>query len=304
MFDQNPIVKWFLTLFFAGALFSARGQAHYEDKDFPFQVLFAENVETSNGKKVGSLDLIAINETLMVGNDGFLSMVHHLGFPVEIDKRTTIDVKSLAAQFAQPGYSRKKSNYISTWRPYLEYLFIEDAKEARRLKLQSSGACHDCNFDLELIYPPDFRGLGITFSGDLCIKWQSTGSEAYEVELSNIFQKKLATFTSSVNELRIDGGEMLAFFAAEKTLLMQIKDKKADQKSISTLIREFPSGPVEFPFSCNPNKPSYALLEALYLELSPRDYMAEAGKYFELATTLSDNPFFQTMLSNFKKRHP
>ncbi len=284
-------MRLLITILFLGQLIETLGQKPYDDKNLPFQVVYAENVQNNEGQEVNNLQLISVNEVLTIRQGGFLSMIHYFGYPIEFEGDTTINIKKIQTQFDLLKRGKKKEKYSYLRRPNIEYLFITDGKQGRKYKLSSTGACHDCNFDLEIIYPPKFKTSEIVFSNDLCITWQSTNSNNYEVEVKNLFDENIKTYSSTTNELKIDKEEINALIDKDKVLLLQIKDINSNNVSDFTILRKFPSSTFDFPFSCAPQKATYALIAGFYLEISARDYIKEAETYYKLATELSDKQF-------------
>ena len=278
------------------------GQKRYDDKNLPFQVIHSESVENSKGQEIKELDIIAIDEVLTIRQNGFLSMMHYFGFPLEISGDTVIKVKDIHTQFDLLNKRKKKAKYSYLTRPNIEYLFLTDGKLGRKNKLSNTGACHDCNFGLEIIYPPQYKTSEVFVKGDLCLTWQPTSSKNYEIALTNVFDEKVKTYTSTTNDLKIEENEIKLLMDKEKVLLFQIKDLETNMTSLQSILREFPSDLVEFPYSCTPEKATYALIAGFYLEMSRLDNNKEAGKYFKLATELSNREFYKTMLDNFIKR--
>ena len=295
-------MRLFITLLLLAQFIATWGQKRYDDRNQPFQVIYAEHVENHAGKEISSLQMISIDEVLTLKQGGFLSMIHYFGYPIEFEGDTTIIIKEIQAQFDLLKEGKKKDKYSYLRRPNIEYLFINDGRQGRKEKLSSTGACHDCNFDLEIIYPPKFRAAEVLFSDDLCLTWQSTDSKQYEVELQNVFDENVKTYSCSTNDLRISKHEIEALFEKESKLLVRIKDRATKKESNATFLRKFPSTIIDFPFPCMPEKATYALVAGFYMEMSHLDYNKEAEKYFKLATELPDKQFFKTMLDNFYKR--
>jgi len=295
-------MRLLITILFLGQLIETLGQKPYDDKNLPFQVVYAENVYNDEGQKVNNLQLIPVNEVLTIRQGGFLSMIHYFGFPIEFEGDTTINIEEIQTQFDLLKLGKKKWKYSELRRPSIEYLFIDDGKQGRKNKLSSTGACHDCNFDLDIVYPPKYKTSEIMFDNDLCIVWQSTNSNKYEVEVKNMFDEKIKTYSSTTNELKIDKEEINALADKEKALFFRIKDINSKNVSDVTIVRKFPLNTFDFPFSCAPQKATYSLIAGFYLEMFPVDHIKEAETYFKLATELSDKQFFKTMLDNFNKR--
>jgi hypothetical protein len=290
------------TIFLLGLITTAVAQKRAVHNNAPFQVIYAENVEDSKGQAVKQLDIIPIHEVLTVRERGFLSMVHYLGFPVQIDSDTSITIADLDTQLTPVEKTRRDAKYTNAARPNIAYLFVSEGKAARRMKLSDTGACHDCNFDLEIIYPPRYNAGHVLYKGDLCLTWQNTNASIYEVEIENFFGDKLKTYTSNTNSLRIDRVDLQELRKDGEDLLLRIKDLNTNKASVYFILKELTTDLVDFPYPCSIDKATTALMVGHYLEMSPRDYSNEAEKYFILAAALSDNEFYKTMLDNFKKR--
>jgi hypothetical protein len=293
-------MKYILTSLFLGLFFAICAQKPYDEKNLPFQVIIAENVENNQGKQINSLDLIPIDDIVTIRQGGFLAMINYFGLPIEIESDTTIIIKELQKAFdLLDGSKTGKVNHSR--RPDISYLFIADGDLARKHRLAMTGGCSDCDFDLELIYPPK-NGNDIFFSGDLCLRWHSTGSNNYVIKLTNVFDEQIETYASATNELKIDSAEITAMINREEALMLYIKDATTNKTSMNGVIKKFPSNTVTFPYECASQQATYALITAFFLEIGPRDFPKSAGAYYRLAAELSDKKFFKTMLENFNER--
>lgn len=271
------------------------------DKDLPFQIILAENVSDSKGRKVENLDLISIDDQLIIGKSGILALMHYSGFPIEIERDTIIKMIDLQKEFALLKHDKKRDKYFM--RPNIEYLFINDSKQGRKAKLGMTGACHDCNNLVEITYPPIISGGSVLTQGNLCLEWESYESNSYQVDLKNLFDKNLKTYKSSENTLFISESEIKELFVGNKDLLISISNLTDEQSSMLLGIKRFPSELIDFPFKCKPDKATYALITGFYMETSLLGNLAKSEEYFRLATELSDKEFFKQMLDNFLKRH-
>ena len=287
-------MRYILTILTILQTVDAFGQKINNDLILPFQILYAENTKNRMGQNVKSLDMVGIDEVLTIENGGTLSLVHYTGFPIEINNDTTLVVRHLQNAIVPVGKKEKKKKYLETLvEPSIEHLFISKAIEGRKHKLQITGACMDCNFDLEIIYPPRFTEQTPNYSGDLCIKWRAADSNNYKVQMLNTSDR---SYSSTKNELTIEDP------MTEKELVFMITDMTTGKNSGAFVFKKYVQESLEYPYPCEIKKASFALMAGLYLELSPRDYFEEAEKYFILATNLSDRQFYKDMLDNFRKR--
>jgi hypothetical protein len=293
-------MKFILCLIFLGFSFATWSQKPRDDSNVTFQVIFAENVQNTQGKKISSLDIISVDEMLTIGQSGFLAMINCYGYPIEIRGDTIISMLDIQMPFELLQENKtKRNNYLRE--ADIRFLFIKDRELAQKSRLELGGACSDCDFDLELIYPPKFNYRDIFFTGDLCISWHPTRSNNYKIKLTDLFDEPVETYISTTNELRIDSAEMASLINGnEKGLVLYISDGEKEQ--MSGVIRQFPSLVLKNPYSCAPAKATYALMMAINLETGPRDFPKSAGMYYKLAAALSDNKFFKTMLENYNKR--
>jgi hypothetical protein len=117
-----------LIILLLGQWVATWGQKRYDDKNLPFQVIYAENVENRKGQKIKELDTLAIDDILTIRQNGFLSMMHYFGFPIEINGDTVVKVKDIHVQFDLIKNAAKKGKYSNLRRPNIEYLFIPDGK--------------------------------------------------------------------------------------------------------------------------------------------------------------------------------
>ncbi len=295
-------MRYIITILTLLQTINSFGQRINNDLIQPFQILYAENTKNKLGQTVKSLDRISIDDVLTIENGGTLSLVHYTGFPIEIDKDTTLVIKGLQNLLVPPEEKQKKKNQIRKLvEPSIEHLFISKAIEGRKHKLQITGSCMDCHFDLEIIYPPRFTAQTLNYSGDICIKWRPTDSKTYKVEVLNTPKILAKTYSTTENELTIETN-LIAGQNGIKNLILIISDSLSRVNYGPIKFKEFSKVGLEYPYPCDIKKATYALMAGLYLELSPRNYFDEAEKYFILATKLSDKQFYKDMLDNFKRR--
>jgi hypothetical protein len=280
-------------LFILLQAFYSSAQDAASEKKFPFQVLYAENTKNKAGQVLKSLDVVSIDDILTVGKNGTLSLIHHSGFPIEVNGDTTIEINDLHDLLVIP-----KDKNSSSSRPQIDNLFISNSSLVKN-KLT---ACHDCTHDLEILYPPAFAQSGINYKDGLCIKWVASTSKTYQVNIANIFEDLIKSYTVDSNELNVTGDELRTLKGEEKILIIRINDLENKKCSNGSMLKEFPANNVKFPYGCDLEKATFALMAGLYIEMLPGKYFDEAEKYFLLATELSDRPFYKEMLANFKKR--
>jgi hypothetical protein len=293
-------MRFLLSIYLLGQSFFVCGQKPYDDKRLPFQILFADNVENKKGQPVKSFDLISINDILIVGQGGYLSMVHYFGYPIEIDRDTTINIKEIQKEFELLKYGKRHEKYSNLKRPYIKYLSITDNETGRKSKFKITQPCHYC-YDFEIIYPPKYRTNEIPFDSDLCLKWEPTDSKSYQIELKNMFDDSLMTYTSTTNEIKLDNKAFKDLIDRERVLLLRIKDGSKNRASDISIIRKINSK-YKYPYSCEPRTATDALLAGFYIEVAQGNHDSEAENYYKLAVELSDRQFFKTMLENFIKR--
>jgi hypothetical protein len=294
-------MRFLISIYLLGQSFVVCGQKPYNDKRLPFQVLFADNVENKKGQPVKNFDLISINDVLVVGQGGFLSMVHYFGYPIEIDRDTTINIKELQKEFDLLKLGKRREKYSNLKRPDIEFLNITDSDTGRKSKFKITKPCHHCS-DFELIYPPKYRANEILFDNELCLKWESTGSNSYMIELKNMFDESVMTYTATTNELKLDDRNVRDVFDRERVLLLSIKDESKNRASDISIIRKFTSQ-YKYPYSCTPQTATDALFAGFYIEVAQGNHGSEAEGYYQLAMKLSDRQLFKTMYDNFIKRH-
>jgi|GEM_PF-2097491 len=294
-YPHSARMRYILTIL---AFFLVINSSAQKVKDIPIQpftVLYAENAKNASGRILKSLDGVRMDEVLTVETGGTLSLVHATGFPVEITKDTTLIIQSLHNAIDLTVEKDKKK----TWRRIVplsvDHLFISKGIEARKHRLQITGHCADCNFDLEIIYPPAFVSQPVYYTGPVCIKWKPTNN-AYTINVLTDSKKVIKTYRTSTPELVIEA-QLLS--DADNSIRVVLSD------SVTTRhlpVKAFAAN-LEYPYPCDIRKASFALMAGLYLELHPRhDYTADAEKYFILATQLSDVPFYREMLDNYRKR--
>lgn len=281
-----------------------------EDVGMPFQVLFAENVMSKDGSILKSLDFISAEETLSIQKDGSISLIHKSGIPIEISNDTIISIVELnnLLQNDISGKRRrlKQNNSHSLVRLGIEFLFFADKKLANYTKLSSTGSCMDCNFDFEIIYPPHYL-LAYSDSSDLCIKWEPSDALNYSIELGNPAKTVIKKYTSTFNELTINWADLQFLTSKGTSIIVEIMGDGLYKRHGGTEIKKFGDNDIKFPFGCQIETATAALLMGLYMEISPNSFLKkyytnEAEKYYTLAASLSEKHFFKEMLNNFRMR--
>lgn len=296
-------MKYILILLLWGITGAGYSQKKQSETFFPYQIIYAEQVKNTRGQEIKSLDLISMQDTLIISNGGFLSMIDQTGFPIEIKKDTSLVIVELYRLFYPLDKKRKNTKVNYTLRPYIEYLFISEGPQGRKFLLSQHGVIADGGGpDLEVFYPPLNKSIVIIFKDDLCIKWRPGGSDDYEVSIRNSFDEPLKTYYFTTNEMTLKADELKSLKRKESLLLITIKDRKTNNSSFQYGIKEFENTKIEYPYSCTIQKATHALMVAFQLETSRYDYKKEAEQYFKLAAQLSDKEFFKTMLSNFYNR--
>jgi hypothetical protein len=296
-------MRYLLTILTLLQTIDSFGQKVNYDVVRPFTILYAENTNNGLGRIVKSLETVDIDDVLTIQNGGTLSLIHYTGFPIEINKDTTLVIRALQNAIVPVDEKKKKRVYSRTLvEPSIEHLFISKAIEGRKHKLQITGACMDCSFNLEIIYPPRFVEQTLNYSGDLCIKWRPNTTESYKLSILNSPKDLIKTYSTTKNELTIKNEHLKGQSKLGNDLILIISDTVSRQSYGPLNFKEFSNDKLEYPYPCDIKKASYALMAGLYLELSPRDYFEEAEKYFILATNLSEKQFYKDMLDNFRKR--
>jgi hypothetical protein len=64
-------MRYFLTSLLLGLSFTTWAQKPSDEKNLPFQVIFAENAENKQGKQINSLNLIPADQILTIRQGGF-----------------------------------------------------------------------------------------------------------------------------------------------------------------------------------------------------------------------------------------
>jgi hypothetical protein len=275
--------------------------------DFPFQVLYSDGTKNKAGKEIKSLDMVSINEVLTIKQNGTLSLIHYNGLPIQIDNDTTINIKELqeTIEIPQREKSKKgKKSSLDPTRPNIERLFISDselAKKDKQSRTARTGMCFDCDNDLEVIYPPRLSN-SLYFKGGLCLEWRTSGSKRYRIEIKNIFGEFIDSISVSTNKLFIADKEFKEIMKNEEIASITILDLENSRLRNGGVLKKYYYGKLEFPYSCQIDKATYAVMTGLYLEMLRWDYHSEAEKYYELATKLSDRTFYKIILEKFRQR--
>ncbi len=274
---------------------------------YPFQVLYAENAKLSDGKILKSMDMVSDKETIKISEGGYLALVHDTGFPIEFKKDTILAVSTLNSALSVPETRKRKKRGVTARRfdngMGLDFLLITNIVTANKRRLDRTGGCHDCNTDMELIYPP-FTNNFVYSSEDLCLRWKPSEVNEYMLEIRSFFDKKLIDrIKTEINETQISSEKVNKYFKDEKIIELRIEDEKNGKVSNEVFISKFFSKKIDYPYPCNLTNPSAALMAGYYLETSQFGYYAsEAEEYYLLATKLSSKKFYQDMLANYYTR--
>jgi hypothetical protein len=278
---------------------SCFGQTTISDNSSPFQVLYATETTNKEGQYLKSLDMVSIDEVLSIGKGGTLSLIHYSGFPIEINKDTSVTIRKLQEILEVPEESRKvKGKIVYPTRPEIGRLFGSDRKSRRGNAVMS--ACHDCDLGLRIIYPPKNNKRRIRFEDQLCLKWKSN-SENYKIRITNIFEELIDSLSVHNSELVLSSETLAKLFEKDDILLLKIEDIKNPMLSGTVTLSKYSSTPLDFPYPCELTKATFALMTAFYLEMKPWDALDEAEKYYTLATELSKENFYIEILEKFKE---
>lgn len=274
---------------------------------YPFQVLYAENAKSSDGKILKSMDMVSIHESIKIENEGSIVLIHRSGFPIEINKDTIIRINELDEVISPPfsGKSRlkKEKNIQWVWSRgiAIDFLLISDKILANKRKLSSLGLVSDQNENMEIIYPP-MSTRQVNFSNDFYVRWRPLGKENYSVEIKDMYDSVLSVITTNKSELKIPEIEMREIMKSKDMLLFTLKELKSKTVSNTFLVKEFDLKGIPNPYPSEIVKPSSALLMGFFLEISFWDYSKTAEEYYILATKLSSKKFYQDMLANYYSR--
>lgn len=298
-------MKFFIASIFSTLVLDLSGQ-NQRELAFPFQVLFAKNVKNASQKEIKSLDLISKNDSLKIEKGGTLCLIHYSGLPVDVSNDTVVAIRDLSdALLPKDKINNSKKQNEALASPYLERLFISNGLIARKDKLNRTGVCMDCNFDMELIYPPSNRRTSVDFFDDngLCLKWRPTKLNKFKIEINSMFNDLIDSVTLYRNELNASSDQLKKWKGENDFVMIKLINLENPNFSARTYVfKQFSAKPIQYPWSCELKKASFALIAGLFLEMSARSYYEEAEQYYVLATKLSDDPFYQTMLENFRKR--
>lgn len=280
--------------------FSALAQTEKKDdkKNYPFQVIYAEGVTNSKGVALTSLDFVHQSDRLTVNQKGFLSMVHFLGFPIEVEGDTIVNVRQVREAMTPVKLKPKEIKYRR--RPNIDLLFSSNPNDRSKL----FPPCHDCGTEMEVLYPPVIQGSfsSVYYRGDLCLSWETTTASKYVVSMSNIFGDRVKVDTVKEARWTIPAREMDEMMGNERVMLFESHDIASPSNSFPVVIEAYPESITEFPYPCAITKATYALTAAMYIESVRGKNDNEAEKFFRLAIQLSDRNFFKLMLENFLKR--
>lgn len=303
---QSIEIKTLLFLFSFGVSFDCFCQKKSEEVLLPFQVMVSKNAVTQKGEPIENLQFISINDSLKINKDGFVSLIHISGFPLEYNKDTVLSAKRIHQSFLKlSAVSRGRKSKYEYKRPRIENLSITNLAIAHNEKASNMGACLDCR-GADVIYPPSHNFFGGVVHHDgkeMCLMFRKGKSNHYKIDVINVFGDFIDSLSTSSNELLINAQMLEKWRGKDGSVLLNIKDKGEDKyQSFMIVLQKSPWTDIEFPWRCEPIKASYALMAGFYLEWSRGEHLDEAEKYYVLATKLSNDPFYQMMLENFRKR--
>lgn len=267
--------------------FNVEGQA--TSKKFAFQVMVAENATSAKLGLIKSLDVLGEGDTVAVKN-GVLAMVHENGYPVEISQDSVIVISKISNLIKA---YKELNGYFSMGIANLDLLFVRSPAKVREW-LSKRGIIDDIN-PFVVYYPPISR---VNLNDDVCLTWSPIKGASYVARVRDMYDDEFLRIPSSTNEVRFSM-EQLEETKVDR-LLVSVKPSKGGQEEDRLGIHFIDVVP--FPFPCDLEKPSVAILAALNMEWSRQPYLDGAEKYYLLATRLSNNPFYAQMLDNFKKR--
>jgi hypothetical protein len=265
-----------------------------------FQVLYAEKASLNNGTTLKSLDKLT-EEIIHVSDSGYLILIHETGIPIEFSSDTTILLKELHSILNPPS-----AKSLSTFQKSvsLDYLFVLQSAEAKRIRLSHMGASHDDRLAY-VIYPPLINGR-IYFSKDVMIVWKPNIGTEIIVKVMNVYDEKLRSYEVKDNHVLIPEVELnyqnVNCIITFSPPTEKERKGKTSESQIVHFISRFYTNKIDFPYSAEVKTPAAALMTGYFFELASWETSEEAQSYYELATRLSDNKFYKEMLSNYLKR--
>lgn len=283
------------------------------DGNYPFQVIAADRATKSNGQELKSFDLLSLNDAITVRDGGIVSMLHYNGIPLEFSNDTTIIVALLHGIVDPPrppkSPEKKTRKTKSTEevkvlnRPNLESLLITEWKVLYEKMSYSINASHDVQYSIQLIEPPAPTRRAFV-RGDACFKWEPPDKPEwndFSLELTTIFDEPIKSLSVNTNELHLDSAELSRIFGEHEDFIVNIQNPHYDMYQGSFVVSQFKFKGIPYPYNCNSNSATVALLTGFVLEMYTREHN-KAEVYYERAASLSEVPFFKDMLTNYHKR--
>jgi hypothetical protein len=193
-------------------------------QDYAFKVLANKGQnEVKNGDSWQSVKTGASlknGDELKVTENGYLGLVHSTGKPVEVKKAGNYKVSDLASSVG--------GGSTSVLNKYTDFILSSNSAEAKKNRLNATGAVHRGLEDIKL-YLPENQNSSI-YNSEAIINWEAKGGGPYVITLKNMFEDEL--FKAETPETSIEVNLSDPKFANETAILVEVHSK-VDGKSKS-----------------------------------------------------------------------
>ena len=262
--------------------------------DKPFQVVHAERThKVGDAVQVTRLQHLFSNDLVKLENSGYLLMAHFTGKFFEFEGDTTIDISELAERASQE--LNINPNAVEH-RTDIQLLF----QDKRKYDYYPRAVSRCLSYPMAMITPVTNTVEISATTPEICISWEYSVNpkpELFEVQIQNIFDETLDTFSTENAELT------LSFSQYEYDVglyILKIYDSKNPEIDAPDIGIKVGNEHYFIPQTCNLNTAGKALEMAYYLETNR--YYFDATEYYERASELSERPIFTELLNHFKNR--
>ncbi len=244
----------------------------------------------SNSERLFMYDRIYPSDTIELVN-GHLIAVDSRGSYFELEGDTILRVSEIIEQMPKVGYKANSGEAIdklySTSEPFgikASDLVIDGPREQ----------------GIKFIFPPS-APFDFSFNQSVCLMWASTSGQRidsgnFQVEIKSIFDEIIGNMKAVSGKFEFDPK-----IYNEGTIIVEVHGLEDQQISTKPMGIRFYGNIAPYATPCHANTALEHLLLGLTYESN--QLTLEARGHYELAASLSTQPFYQLMLINFKKRN-
>lgn len=261
----------------------------------PFQVLtcskarlIGDTIQLERFQYIQSSSFIEVEE------NGHLILVHFSGHFLEFEKDTLLDMSIISRGLLR----RLNIEYLDVkYRPDLSTFFLNE--HIRKSQHLATGVRYCIGpTGIQFLHSSELTDISLN-DPKICLQWKNIDNDIdtanYIITIKNIFNEPLDTLYSQENILDLN---LSKYNDEEKLYIIRVFEENMNNSwSSQDIAIRLHKEPIYWPKSCEIKTAIEALEYGFFLEHN-NEYLL-AGKYYKLASDLSDRPIFSQLYDNY-----